>query len=176
MGFPEVGAARNPATGSPPMSMMQSPISTWDPFRDLETFSRRLGGFFGRMPSISEVKIDGDLDRITASRWSPAVDVIETEEEYLIKAELPAIERNEVKVSVEEGHLVIEGERKWESEHKDAKIHRVERAYGSFTRSFRLPDDADATKVDAVFSHGVLTVHLPKTPASKPRQIEVKVK
>jgi len=158
------------------MSMIQNPLNTWDPFRDLENFSRRLGGFFGRVPSPGELKVDGDLDRITAARWTPVVDVIETDEEYLIKAELPAIEREQVKVSVEEGHLVIEGERKWQSEHKNAKVHRIERSYGSFTRTFRMPDDADATKVQAAFSNGILTVHLPKSPEAKPRQIEVKVK
>ena len=145
--------------------------ATWDPFRDLDEFSRRLGGFFGRVP----MKAESDLDRFTAARWAPPVDIVESDREYLIRAELAGIEPAEVKVRVEEGNLVIEGERSFASEQSEAKAHRIERAYGSFRRTFRLPDDAGADGVHAEFKLGVLEVHLPKSEAARPRQIEVKV-
>ncbi|MGZ4872991.1 MAG: Hsp20/alpha crystallin family protein, partial [Candidatus Angelobacter sp.] len=112
---------------------------------------------------------------MTLSEWAPSVDIIEDEKEWLIQADLPEVKKEDVKVSVENGALSITGERKLEKEEKDKKYHRVERAYGSFVRSFTLPDDADATKVNAEFKDGVLKVHVAKSEAAKPKQIEVKV-
>lgn len=146
-------------------------MSSWDPFRDLDDFSRRLGGFFGRAPA----KVGSDAACAAAARWVPAVDIVESKDAYSIAVELPGVEREQVKVSVEEGSLIIEGERRFASEEKDAKVHRVERVYGSFRRVFRMPEDAEASKVLAEFRAGVLQVHLPKRPESQPRQIEVKV-
>jgi HSP20 family protein len=105
----------------------------------------------------------------------PLVDITEDEKEYVIKAELPEVKKEDVKVSVENGTVAISGERKFEKEEKGRKYHRVERAYGSFMRSFTLPEGAAGDKVSADFKEGVLTVHLPKSPEAKPKAIDVKV-
>jgi len=114
-------------------------------------------------------------EEITLADWTPLADITEDEKEYLIKAELPELKREDVKVTVENGVLTISGERKFEKEEKKKKYHRVERGYGSFVRSFSLPDDADANMVKAEFKNGVLMVHLPKNEKAKPKQIEVKL-
>jgi HSP20 family protein len=97
------------------------------------------------------------------------------EREYLIKAELPEVLKENVRVTVENGRLTLSGERKFEKEETGKKYHRVERSYGSFLRSFNLPENADAEKVEADFKDGVLRVHLPKQEKAKPREIEVKI-
>jgi len=114
-------------------------------------------------------------ESLTVSEWTPLVDITEDDKEYLIKAELPEVKKEEVKVTVENGLLTISGERKIEKEEKGKRYHRVERAYGCFLRSFSLPDDADGTKVNADFKDGLLRVHLAKSENAKPKQIEVKV-
>ena len=103
------------------------------------------------------------------------VDILEDETEYLIKVDLPEIKKEEVKVTVENGVLVLSGERKLEKEEKGRKYHRIERAYGSFGRTFSLPDNADAEKVNAEFNEGVLKLHIAKSEAARPKQIEVKI-
>ena len=147
-------------------------IVQWDPFRELEEMSNRLNRLFGRsLPTPAA----GDKNAMTMIDWAPSVDVAETAEEYQIKAELPEVKKEDVKVSVDNGVLRIEGERKQEKEEKGKKWHRVERSYGSFLRTFTVPDNADATKIAAEFKNGVLNVHLPKSPNAKPKSIEVKV-
>lgn len=144
----------------------------WDSVRDLQEFENRLAGFFGRTP----VRTNGDKNEaITVAEWVPLVDITEDEKEYLIKAELPEIKKEEVKVSVENGVLSISGERKVEKEEKNRKYHRVERAYGRFERGFTLPEGADGTKITAEFKDGVLKVHLPKAESAKPKAIAVNV-
>ena len=103
------------------------------------------------------------------------VDIQETEKEYLLKAELPEIAKEDVKVTIEEGVLTLQGERKQEKEEKGKKFHRTERSYGTFLRTFTVPEDADATKVAADFKDGMLRIHLPKTEKPRPKAIEVKV-
>ena len=107
--------------------------------------------------------------------WSPLVDISEDDQEYRIKAELPDVKKEDLRVTAQEGTLTIMGERKFEKEEQGRKYHRVERAYGSFGRSFSLPDDASPAKVSAEFKDGVLTVHLVKDEKAKPRQVEVKI-
>src|SRR2546421_1558308 len=116
----------------------------WDPFRELDEFQNRLGSFFGR--SLAPGTREGKL-----ASWSPAVDIIEDEKEFLVKAELPEVKKEDVHVSVENGVLTISGERKFEKEEKNKRYHRTERSYGSFTRSFSLPEGADPGKVRAEF-------------------------
>jgi HSP20 family protein len=113
--------------------------------------------------------------RATAPEWSPLVDISEDEREYLIKAELPEVKKEDVKVTTEAGTLTIMGERKFENGEQGKKYHRVERAYGTFGRSFALPADANPAKASADFKDGVLTVHLLKDEKAKPQQIEVTV-
>lgn len=107
--------------------------------------------------------------------WSPLVDISEDDKEYLIKAELPDVRKEDVRVTAQEGTLTIMGERKFEMEETSKKYHRVERAYGCFGRSFSLPDDANPTKVSAEFKDGILVVHLVKDEKAKAQQVEVKV-
>lgn len=107
--------------------------------------------------------------------WVPTVDISESEGEYLIKAELPEVKKEDVKVTVEDGVLTIQGERRQEKEEKGKRFHRVERSYGSFVRSFTLPESVDDTAVKAEYKDGVLALHLPKTEKVKPKAIEVKV-
>jgi len=107
--------------------------------------------------------------------WAPVVDIQETGQEYLIKAELPEMKKEDVQVNVLEGVLTIEGERTQEKEEKGKKFHKVERSYGKFVRQFALPAEVDAAKVQAEYKDGVLSVRLPKTAATKPTAVTVKV-
>ena len=146
-------------------------LARWDPFRELDDFQSRLATLFGR-PAARE---KDDAEWMMSSEWSPLVDITEDDKEYLIKAELPEVPKEQVKVKVERGILTISGERRSEKEEKNKKFHRVERSYGSFVRSFALPEDADAEKVAAEFRDGMLRVHLPKSESAKPREIDVKI-
>ena len=138
----------------------------------MEALRHGLGSLLGRSPvHLAE----GQEEQIAVPEWAPLVDISEDDKEYLIKAELPEVKKEDVKVTAEEGTLTIMGERKFEKEEKGKKYHRVERAYGSFARTFSLPDDASPGKVSAEFKDGVLTVHLAKTQKAKPTHIEVKV-
>jgi HSP20 family protein len=103
------------------------------------------------------------------------MDVTEDEKEFTITADLPDVKKDDVKITLHEGLLTIHGERKHETEEKNKKYHRVERSFGSYTRSFQLPKDVDPDKIQAQFEEGVLHVHLPKAPESKPKQQEIKV-
>jgi HSP20 family protein len=148
------------------------PLKRWNQVRELEVLHRGLSSLFGRPLAVGP---EGQDEQIAAPEWAPLVDISEDDQEYLIKAELPEVRREDVKVTAEEGTLTIMGERKFEKVATSKKYHRVERAYGSFGRSFSLPDDASPAKVSAEFKDGVLTVHLVKTEKPKPKQIEVKV-
>jgi len=149
-----------------------SALTRWDPFKEMSELHNRLNAIFGLAPSR---QVDGKEEAITVAQWSPLVDIVEDDKEYLIKAELPELRRDNVKVTVENGVLSISGERKYEKEEKGKKYHRVERAYGSFYRSFTVPDDADAEKVSAEFKDGVLSVRLAKSEKARPKTIDVKV-
>lgn len=142
----------------------------WDPFRELEEMSDRLNRAFARPALRNEGK-----EYLTVADWVPTVDISESEGEYLIKAELPEVKKEDVKVSVEDGVLTLSGERRQEKEEKGKKYHRVERSYGSFVRSFSLPESVDEGGVKAEYKDGVLNLHLPKTEKVKPKSIEVKV-
>src|SRR5881275_2043285 len=151
---------------------MINTLTRWEPFREMEDFQNRLSTLFGR--PLRRTNGHGRED-ITLADWMPLADITEDDKEYLIKAELPEMKKEDVKVTVENGVLTISGERKFEQEEKKKKYHRVERGYGTFMRSFTLPDDADFNKVNAQFKNGVLMVHVPKSERAQPKQIEVKV-
>ena len=142
----------------------------WDPFRELEEMSDRLNRVFTR----PTVRTNGK-EQLTVADWMPIVDISETDGEYLIKAELPEVKKEDVKVTVENGVLTLQGERRQEKEEKGKKYHRVERSYGSFVRSFTLPESIDESGVKAEYKDGVLNLHLPKSEKVKPKAIEVKV-
>jgi len=146
-------------------------ITRWDPFRELEDVSSRLSRVLGA-PALRQGLDERDEG---FANWAPAVDVEETEGEYLVKADLPDVKREDVKVGIEDGILGIEGERRMEKEEKGKRLHRVERAYGRFVRRLAVPTGVDARKVAAEFKDGVLRVHLPKSEEAKPRSIDVKI-
>jgi HSP20 family protein len=114
-------------------------------------------------------------NELSFSAWAPAVDIQETESEYVIKADLPEVKKDDVKVGFEDGVLTVEGERKQEKEEKGKKFHRTERIYGKFIRRFALPSEIDATKLSAEFKEGVLNVHLPKAPDGKGKAVNVQI-
>jgi HSP20 family protein len=139
----------------------------------MEEMQRRLSSVFDLAPF--RTNLHKEEENMTVAEWAPLVDITEDDKEYLISAELPDVKKNDVKVTVENGILSISGERKFEKEEKNKRYHRVERSYGSFLRTFTLPDDADADKVNAEFKDGVLRVHVAKSEHARPKQIEVKV-
>ena len=146
-------------------------LTRWNPFREMDELQTQLAPLFGRWPAPA----GQGKETMTVAQWSPLVDIAEDDKEWLIKAELPEVTKDQIKVSVEAGGRAIAGERKFEKEEKDRKYHRVERAYGSFLRSFTLPEGADGSKVAAEFRDGVIQVHLPKSEKVKPKAVELKV-
>lgn len=146
-------------------------MTRWNPFKELEDMEKRLSSYFGR-PGIST---ESGKEAMTVAEWSPRVDITEDDKEYVIKADLPEVKKEDIKLTVQDNVMSISGERKYEKEEKGKKYHRVERAYGSFMRSFTLPEDADGSKVNAEYKDGVLNVRLPKSEKAKPKSIEVKV-
>jgi len=148
-------------------------LTTWNPFRELDEVQNRLSTFFGGFPTF-RFRLPGNGESVRLPDWSPSVDITEDDHEYLFKVDLPEMKKENVKVTVENGVLSISGERKIEKEEKK-KFHRLERFFGSFERTFMVPEDADAAKIAANFKDGVLTIRMPKTPAPKPNPIEIKV-
>lgn len=148
------------------------PSTRWNPWREFEDIEKRLSTIFGRAP----IATSGEKkEAMAVAEWSPVVDISEDDKEYVVKAELPEMKKEEIKINVLDDVLSISGERKYEKEEKGKKYHRVERAYGSFMRSFTLPEDADGSKVSAEYKDGVLNVRLPKSEKARPKSIEVKV-
>ena len=145
---------------------------SWDPFREMEEMQNRFLSLLGRRWPALRVQPD---EEFTLMEWLPPVDIEENDPEYVIKAELPGMKKEEVKLKVEGGTLTISGERKAEKEDKDKKYHRLERSYGAFQGSFTLPEGTLSEKISAEFKDGVLLVHLPKDEKAKPRAIEVTV-
>jgi HSP20 family protein len=135
--------------------------------RELEEMSERMNRLVTR-PA-------GNEEALVTAEWAPIVDIQETDKEYLIKAELPEVKKEDVKVTLKDGILNLEGERHQEKEEKNKKFHRVERSYGKFVRSFTVPQDVDEKNVQADFKDGVLNVHLAKSETVKPKTVEVKV-
>lgn len=142
-------------------------LSTWDPFREMEAVIDR----YRSNPEQGVMKAEG----ITRSDWYPSVDVSETAGAFHIHAELPGVKKENIKVSVHEGVLSLSGHRESKHEDTNKKVHRVERSYGSFSRSFALPDNVNSEKVDANFQDGVLEIDIPKQELKKPKQVDVKV-
>ncbi len=139
----------------------------WDPFAEMQSM---FGPLMPRgLGLLSRLSGDGD----TGLEWSPSADISETDKEYLIRAELPGIRKEDVKVNLSDGMISIEGERRQEKDEKTEKFHRVERVYGSFCRRFSLPDHIRADAVRSEYKDGVLSVHIPKTEKEKPKQIPV---
>jgi HSP20 family protein len=145
-------------------------LAKWNPFRELEEVQRRFTSLFGRPATLTT-----GGEAMTVAEWAPLVDVTEDEKEFLVKAELPDMKKEEVKVTVQDGTLLIKGERRFEKEEKDKKYHRIERSYGCFERAFTLPEGTNPEALTAEYKDGMLKVHLPKTATPKPTPVEVKV-
>lgn len=139
-----------------------------DAFRDMEDF-------FDRFLRHTGLPVPTGRESLATGDWSPRVDISETDKEYLVKAELPDVAKDDMHVSVDNGVLTIRGEKKQEKEEKGKKFHRIERHYGSFSRSFTLPDNVDAGAIKAGFKDGVLNVSLPKTSKKPSKAIKVDV-
>ena len=149
-------------------------VITWNPLREIDEAQNRLNGFFvGGFPN--RMGSGPEIPSLAVADWSPEVDISEDDHGYLLKADLPEMKKDDVRVTVEDGVLSVSVERKTEKEDHKKKFHRIERCYGTFRRSFTLPEDADSTKVTAEFRDGVLKVHLPTTPVAKSKAIQVKL-
>lgn len=146
-------------------------IVRFDPFRELSQMQDRINRIFGEA-----YRGGREDDVLNRGDWTPAVDIFENgQHEIVIKAELPGLKREDIDIRVENSTLTLRGERKHDTEVKQESYHRVERAYGSFSRSFALPSTVNAEKVSAGFTDGVLTITLPMREEAKPRQIQVAV-
>ena len=143
----------------------------WNPLKELEEVSSRLNQIFGRSPMRSE----SGQEMLTMADWTPTADISETDAAYLVKAEIPGVAKEDVKVTLQDGVLTIAGERHKEKEEKNKKFHRIERSFGSFMRSFRIPDDVDESTIKAEFKDGILNVTLTKSEKAKSKAIEVSV-
>ena len=152
------------------MDLMRAMMNR-DTFRELEGVSDRLN----RMLSWRTIPDIGQDESLALADWAPLVDVMETDMDFQIRAELPGVEKKDVKLSFEGRVLLISGHRDQEKEEKGKRYHRVERAYGRFARSFTVPDSVDGQKVTAELKNGMLTVRLPKSEKARPKSIEVQV-
>jgi HSP20 family protein len=141
-------------------------ITRWEPFREFEDMLRQYSPLFSRT-----LRRVGDDDT-----WAPVANITETEKEYLIKAELPEVKKEDVKITLENGVITIAGERRHEKEQKDENEIRVESFYGTFARSFSLPENINAKGIQAESKDGVLRVRIPKTPAAEAKKIAIEVK
>lgn len=145
-------------------------IVRWEPFRDILNSQRELDRLFKE--AFHPIFGEGDLSTRT---WAPPVDIYENENNIVLKAELPGVEPKDVEIKVEDNTLYLKGERKFEKETKEENYHRVERTYGSFARSFTLPNSINAEQVKAEYKDGLLTLTLPKREEAKPRTIKIDV-
>lgn len=142
----------------------------WEPLKDALGWQDRFNRVFQNWARDFPVAAD-----LAGGRWMPPVDIYESDGEVVLKAELPEVDRKDIKLSIESNTLTLEGERQFENETKKENYHRVERAYGSFCRSFTLPATIDQEKVKADYKDGVLKIVLPKKPEHKPKQISVSI-
>ncbi len=143
-------------------------VIRWDPFRELGTLQDRMNRLFD-----DAARTGGNGEPTSTTAWSPAVDIVETDAAIQVRAEVPGISRDDIDLSLENNVLTLKGERKFEKESKDENYHRIERSYGSFSRSFSVPSTVDEAGIKADYKEGVLTITLPKTQKAKPKQIAI---
>jgi len=140
-------------------------LTRWDPFRDLQERMNRMFEDTGRGWRSEEPS--------STTTWSPAVDIYETDHEILVQAELPGVDRKDISLHLEKNVLTLKGERRFEKETKQENYHRIERAYGGFSRSFAIPATVEEDKIRADYKDGILKIALPKKEQVKPKQIQI---
>jgi len=145
-------------------------LMPWRPFGELSSIRREMDRLWNRVFG------ETSLARTFTEEWSPRVDLSETKDSFVVKAEIPGMDPKDVNVNISGNVLTIKGEKKKEAEEKDEQRHYVERYYGSFQRSFQLPANVKTDKIEATFDKGVLNITLPKTEEAKKKEIEIKVK
>ena len=143
----------------------------WDPFREMSALQERMNRLFSDVRAQAPVR----GEEIVQGAWIPAVDIFETNEAIVLKAELPGITAQDISVEVKDNTLTLKGEKKFEKEVKEENYHRVERSYGSFQRAFTLPGTIQQEKVKAKFKDGILEITLPKVEEAKPKQVKVDI-
>jgi HSP20 family protein len=144
-------------------------LTRWEPFREFSTLQDRMNRLF------RETHTEGADQSLTTSNFAPAVDVYEDEHDVVLKIEVPGIDEKDIDVRIENNTLTVHGERKIDKEEKEENYRRVERHYGSFTRTFNLPTTVDTEHVSATYNKGVLNISLPKKAEAKPKQIKINV-
>jgi HSP20 family protein len=142
-------------------------MSRWDPFRELSSIQNELNRLFGRTFS-------AETSEAREAAWAPAIDVAETQDRFVITAELPGVEPTDVDISVENSVLTLRGDRRFYQETNEEDFHRIERRFGVFARSITLPSTADPERIRASFDAGLLTIEVPKKEEAKPRKIQIK--
>ena len=147
-------------------------IVRWEPFRELGTLQSEMNRLFN---SVFDAPSQGQGNGGTLRRWMPAMDLVETDDHFVLRADLPGMDEDDVKIELEDTTLTISGERKGEHEEKSEGYYRVERAFGTFARTLTLPQGVDPEAVSASFDRGVLEVRVPKPEERKPRRIEIGV-
>lgn len=151
--------------------MTPNDLVKWDPFNEMQSFhddmNRVFTDFFGRVPG---------RRALAEGLWAPLMDIEETKDELVVKAEIPGMTKEDIKIQIANDVLSISGERKHEEESKDKTYHRIERVYGKFQRIIRLPTEVQSSKTKAAYENGVLTIHIPKSEEVKPREIAIEVK
>lgn len=143
-------------------------IIRWDPFRDLITLREKMNRLFEEAFTSR-----GEERDLVSSTWTPSVDIYETENALVLNAEVPGIDEGDIEIKIEDNTLTIKGDRKFEKETKEENYHRIERAYGSFYRSFTLPHYVDQDRIEAEHENGILKITMPKKPELKPRKVKV---
>ncbi len=147
-------------------------LTTWNPLAEMDNLQQHLSSALGRLP-FNRITVAPPAERALQPNWIPLIDVIEDDKEYLLKVELPEVQKEDVKVLVENGTLTISGERKPDQPLNGRRYHRSERQHGRFERSLVMPEDADANNVQATFKDGVLKVRLAKSEQAQPKQVKV---
>jgi len=146
-------------------------ITRWDPFRDVLALQNRMNSLF---QDFNRTSGEGS-DLMTTAAFVPPVDIYEDQHKIVLKLEVPGMKESDLDIQLENNLLTVKGERKFENEEKEENFHRIERRYGSFTRSFTLPQTVDTATPKASYEHGVLSIVLPKKEAAKPKQVKVEI-
>jgi HSP20 family protein len=144
-------------------------LTRWDPFRELRVWNDRMNRIFSNeLPARRE-----EDETLLSGAWMPPVDIVETKDKINLNIELPGFRENQVDLTIEDGVLTVKGERKFEKKDNEENYHRIERAYGSFVRSFTLPTSVEQSRINANFADGVLHIDMPKREETKPKQIRI---